>query len=240
MIVAIHQPNYLPWLGYFHKIAVSDVFVTLDSVQFERNSFTNRNKIKTAQGPTLLTIPVLITGHIQGTVADIEINNTVDWRKKHWKSIYFNYKKAPFFREHCDFLDDFFKRDWTRLCDAIEHTSLYFLKELGIDTVLHKLSQLPLQSKKQHLVLDLCTRFKAAAFVFGALGKDYADVTLFEQNNVRPVFQDYKHPSYQQLWGDFVSHLSIIDLLFNVGRQRSLEILMSGNITKQELKGVLT
>lgn len=238
MILSAHQPAYLPWLGYFHKIAISDTFVILDDVQFEKNSFTNRNKIKTAQGWIWLTVPVLISGHIQKTIIEMEINNETDWGKKHWKSIYFNYKKTRYFHKYADFFEDFYKREWTKLYFMIEHLLFFFIRELGLKTVLYRQADLQLKSRKQKLILDLCGQFEADVFVFGTLGKDYADFSLFEKNNIKIFFQDYKHPVYPQLYGDFVSHLSIIDLLFNVASERLLEVIIEGNITKNDLQRI--
>ncbi len=235
MILSAHQPAYLPWLGFFHKIAISDDFVILDNVQFEKNSFTNRNKIKTAHGTTWLTVPVLLKGHLQKTISEIEINNNIDWRSKHFKSLYFNYKKAPFFGNYADFLEDFYKKSWTRLCDVTEYLLSFFISELGIRARIHKQSQIGIASKKQELILDLCGNFCAGVFVFGSLGADYADAELFKLKGINVLFQDYKHPVYPQFCGDFVSHLCILDLLFNVEKGRAFEIIMSGNITRQEI-----
>ena len=93
MILTAHQPAYLPWLGYFHKIAISDTFVILDKVQFEKNSFTNRNKIKTSNGSTWLSIPMEMSEHTNKAIKEMSIHNKFNWRQKHWKSIYLNYKK---------------------------------------------------------------------------------------------------------------------------------------------------
>jgi len=236
VILAAHQPAYLPWLGLFHKMAISDNFVVLDDVQFEKNSFINRNRIKTAQGDMWLTVPVLMTGHIQKTIHDIEINNNVDWRSKHWKSIYLNYKKSPYFNRFSDFFEDLYKGEWIKLYDLLDYTMSFFIKELKIDTKIYIQSKLNITTKKQLLILDLCKHFNAKIFVFGALGKDYADSELFETNGIKILFQDYKHPAYHQLWGGgFISNMSIIDLLFNEG-ERSFEILMSGNINKENLQ----
>ncbi len=236
MILSAHQPAYLPWLGYFHKIAISDSFVILDDVQFEKNSFINRNKIKTAQGYTWLTMPVLISGHTKKTISQIEINNKTVWQKKHWKSIYFNYKKSPYFYKYADFFEDFYRKDWVKLHDAIDNMLCFLIKELGIETDLYKQSDMHIQSKKQGLVLELCKKLKSHVFVFGALGRDYAEASLFENNGINIFFQDYKHPSYHQLHNDFTANLSIIDLLFNVEKERMMEIIMDNNITKKELR----
>jgi len=240
-IVTAHQPAYLPWLGFFHKVALADEFVILDDVQFEKNSFINRNKIKTTNGPIWLTIPVRMVGHTRKTITEIEINNDVDWRSKHWKSIYFNYKKAPYFDTYSDFFEDFYRRDWTCLYDAIEHTLLFLLDLLGIKTVIRRQSELQINSRKQQLILDICDKVGSKIFVFGALGKDYADKEFFNKAAVKVVFQDYNHPSYPQLWGQFEPYLSVVDLMFNVEKQKLLDTIMHDNITREELKAeVLT
>src|SRR5450631_1867991 len=100
MIVAIHQPAYLPWLGYFDRIAASDLFIFLDTVQFERNSFTNRNRIKTASGPIWLTVPVRLRGHMEKILNEIEIDNTKGWKKKHLRAVEQNYHRAPMFAKN--------------------------------------------------------------------------------------------------------------------------------------------
>lgn len=202
MILTAHQPAYLPWLGLFHKIAISDDFVMLDDVQFEKNSFTNRNKIKTPQGPIWLTVPILISGHTDKRIKDMEINNREDWRSKHWKSLYMNYKKAPCFHLYSDFFEDLYKKDWDRLFPLLKYTMDYFLKELKTQTKVHVQSELKITNKKEQLILDLCEHFKAKMFVFGALGKDYADKASFESKGIKLLFQEYEHPSYPQMWGN--------------------------------------
>lgn len=238
MILTTHQPVYLPWLGLFHKIAISDIYVYLDNVQFEKNSFTNRNKIKTASGPIWLTVPVLLKGHMSKTIKAMEINNNIDWRAKHWKSMYFAYKKAPFFDRYGNFFEELYQKDWHYLTDLNEYMLKYFLKELGINVKYYKASELSFQGYKSALVLDMCKKLGANLYIFGALGKDYAKEEEFAQEDIRIYFQDYKHPTYLQLYGDFSPYISIIDLLFNCG-SKSLEILMESNITKNMLENTL-
>jgi hypothetical protein len=108
-VLTAHQPAYLPWLGYFHKASLSHDFVVLDDVQFEKNSFINRNKIKTANGDAWLTIPVEMKGHTGRAVKEMKIEEGSDWRKKHWNSIYLSYKKAPYFSEYADFFEHYYK-----------------------------------------------------------------------------------------------------------------------------------
>lgn len=234
MILTAHQPAYFPWLGFFHKIAISDSYVYLDNVQFEKNSFTNRNKIKTANGPIWLTVPVLLKNHFGKTIKEIEIDNSKNWRESHWKSTYFNYKKAPFFGKYSDFIEDMYKKDWDYLSDLNEYMIKWLLKELGIKITYYKASELNLRGHKSDLVVDMCKKLGANLYIFGALGKDYVEEEKFAKEDIKIYFQDYKRPIYPQLHNDFISDMSIIDLLFNCG-DKSLQILMEGNITKEKL-----
>lgn len=234
MILTAHQPVYLPWLGLFHKIAVSDVYCYFDDVQYLVKDWNNRNKIKTQNGEIWLTVPVLTQGYREKPIREIEINNSVDWKKKHFKSIYLNYKKAPYFNKYADFFEDVYKKDWKYLTDINEYMLKWFLKELGIKVNFSKASELNFKGYKSDLVLDMCQKLKADLYIFGSLGKDYADEKKFNENGVKIYFQDYKHPVYPQLHGKFVPYMSILDLLFNCG-EKSLEILMENNITKDEL-----
>jgi hypothetical protein len=234
MILTAHQPVYLPWLGLFHKIALSDEFCYFDDVQYQIKDFNGRNKIKIVNGSVWLTVPVKARGYRDKKIREIEIDNSQDWRSKHFKSIYLNYKKAPFFNNYADFFEDVYKKDWTYLSDLNEYMLKWFLIELGVKVNYYKASELDFQGYKSDLVLDMCKKLKADLYIFGALGKDYADEQKFNDENVKIYFQDYKHPVYKQLNGDFLPYMSIIDLLFNCG-DKSLEVLMSGNITKEEL-----
>jgi len=231
MILTAHQPAYLPWLGYFHKIALADTYAFLDNVQFEKNSFTNRNRIRAAAGPLMLTVPVHLKRHIQTTIRDIEIDNSRDWRGNHWKSLYFNYKKAPYFSTYAPFFEDTYRREWKYLSELNEYMLKWFLKELGIHVDYYKASELHFQGAKSDLVLDMCKKLQADTYIFGTLGKDYAKEEDFTCAGIKIKFQEYHHPVYPQLYGDFLPYMSIVDLMFNCGG-KSLEILMSGNRMK--------
>ncbi len=227
MILTAHQPVYLPWLGLFHKIAVADEFVSFNQVQYLPKDWNNRNRIKTAQGPTWLTVPVLKSGHRDKKLTEIEINNNEPWQRKHWKSLSLNYKKAPHFERYAAFFEDvYLGREWRYLCELNDHMLRWFLDTLGITTLFRDAADHEFQGAKSALVLDMCVQLGADVYIFGALGKDYADRAAFEAAGVRPVFQDYVHPEYPQLFKGFESHLSIVDLLFNCGPD-SLDILMS-------------
>jgi hypothetical protein len=236
MILTAHQPVYLPWLGLFHKIALADVFVSLDDVQYLKDDWNNRNRIKTPAGPIWLTVPVLRKGYLDRPIHTIEINNVRSardqrapgwWRRKHWQLLSQHYGKAPYFDDYAVFFEDLYAREWRYLAEINEHMLRWFLATLKIEARFMKASDLHFEGAKSARVLDMCRKLAADTYIFGALGRDYADVRAFEAAGVKILFQDYKHPAYPQLHGDFVSHLSIVDLLFNCG-PRSLEILLSG------------
>ena len=234
MILTAHQPVYLPWLGLFHKIALADTFCFFDDVQYLKKDWNNRNKIKTPQGPLWLTVPVLTTGHREKSLREIEINNTVDWRRKHWRSLSANYSKARYFSRYAEFFEDVYGREWKYLAELNEHMLKWFLKELDINVAFCKASEHNFKGAKSGLILDMCKKLKADTYIFGALGKDYAKEEEFTRAGVKVEFQDYHHPAYTQLHGNFLPYMSIVDLMFNCG-ERSLEIIMSGNTIKKQV-----
>ena len=235
MILTAHQPAYLPWLGFFHKMAISDIFIILDDVQYQKNYFTNRNKIKTAQGETWLTVPVLTSGHLDKTIREMQINSNTKWRKKHWKTIEINYRKAPFFEQYRDYFEALYKKKWINLFNLLDENIKFFVKELGINAKIYLQSEFEFKETKQELILEMCNYFDSDVFVFGKDGKLYADINYFKDNNRNIYFQDYKHPTYPQLYNEFISNLSIIDLLFNVGPKKAMEFIMRENDTKNDL-----
>lgn len=231
MIVSINQPAYLPWLGYFHRIAASDFHVVLDHVQFEKNSFINRNRIKTAGGPRWLTVPVKTGGRFGDLpISALEIDNSADWRTKHWKTLSQSYGRAPHFDEHADFFDRLYRRQWGRLDELLRETTAYLLRALGIGTPHGFSSQMAPQGAKDELVLDLCRKAQAKVYLSGALGRNYLREELFHGAGIQVAYQQYDHPPYTQLHGDFVSHLSTVDLLFNCGK-RSLDLMMNAGVS---------
>ncbi len=234
MILTAHQPVYLPWLGLFHKIALADNFVWFDDVQYQKKDWNNRNKIKTKNGPIWLTVPVLSKKHFEKKVGRIKINNDLPWAKKHLKSIQFSYSKSKYFDYYYEFFKNVYNKKWIFLSDLNLHILKFFLKELKIEVPIVKLSDLKISGQKSDLVLNMCKQLKAKIYIFGGEGKNYADQEKFRGSGVEPIFQEYNHPEYQQMHGDFISHLSIIDLLFNCGPE-CYDILMHGNMTKDKI-----
>lgn len=238
MILTAHQPVYLPWLGLFHKIALSDKFVLFNEVQYLPKDWMNRNKIKTPNGEIFLTVPVLRKGYRDKKSNEIKINNETDWQKKHLKSILINYKKTTYFDDYFPFFEDVYNKKWNYLSDLNEYMLKWFLKQLKINVDFLKANDFNFTGTKSDLVLDMCKQLDSDIYIFGSQGKDYAKIDDFTNSGIIPVFQEYVHPSYQQLHGEFVSHMSIIDLLFNCGSQ-SYEIIMSENLSKSNVLSMI-
>ncbi len=232
MIVSINQPAYLPWLGYFHRIAESDLHVVLDHVQFEKNSFVNRNKMRTAKDWTWLSVPVKTKGRFGDlSIEKLEIDNHRNWRAKHLATLTQAYARAPYMAEYSGFLEDVLSREWDHLADLCRHMSGFFLEALNIETPLVESSTLSVDSNKSQMVLDLCREVKATTYLSGALGKDYLDEDMFNEAGIKVVYQDYRHPVYTQCRpGEMIPFMGILDLLLNHGAE-SRDILMDGQET---------
>jgi hypothetical protein len=225
-VAVILQPSYLPWLGYFAQLHRSDVFVVYDDVQFDKHGWRNRNRIKTAQGAQWLTVPVLTYKQNWPTNRAIAIDNTQHWRKKHLASLRQNYAKAPFFADYIDTLDDLLTRDWPSLFDLNMAAFRQLMKSLGIVRELRFASELGVDGDPVDRLIGMCKKVGASRFFEGAAGRDYIADDRFRAAGIAIEYQDYRHPVYPQLHGEFVPYLSVVDLLFNCG-PRSLEILVT-------------
>ena len=215
MRLSAHQPAYLPWLGYLDRIRRADVFVFLDTVQFEKNSFTNRNRIKSQQGPLWLTVPVRSRGHLEGTLKDLAIDDSRDWRKKHLGSISASYSRAPEFRDLFPALEEQIRARHELLADLCHEQLLFWLARLGITTRVVRASSLEVRSAKSELILELCRILGATSYLSGPLGKDYLQEEDFARASVAVEYHHYETPPYPQLHGAFVPRLSVVDFLMN-------------------------
>lgn len=215
MLLTAHQPAYLPWLGYFEKIYRADVFVYLDSVQFEKNSFTNRNKIKTPQGELWLTVPVHGKGHFSNTIENLAIDSSRNWKQKHLGAIYTNYKRARAFPQLFPAIEALYANEHQFLADLCYEQLQFWLKQIGLNRKIVKSSTLDINSCKSQFVIDICRNQGASSYLSGVQGHNYLKASDFTMAGIELDFQDYQHPEYSQLWGSFVPRLSIIDFLMN-------------------------
>lgn len=232
MILSVHQPQYLPWLGYFDKIAKSDAFVFLDCVQYKRREFQNRNKIRLQDAGRWLTVPVVYKGHSREKIGRILIDNGSDWQRKHWGSIKSGYSAAPFFKEHSDFFEEVYSREWVRLADLNIHIIKYILEYLKIDAPLYYESRIGTSLEATDRILELCKKVGADTYLSGSGGKDYLEEEKFSRAGIKLEYQHFVHPEYRQQFmkqeGNFLPYMSIVDLLFNEG-DRSKNILCTSN-----------
>ncbi len=232
MIVAAHQLHYLPWLRYFHKIASCETFVVLDNIQFNKNGWQNRNKIKSPQGPLTLTVPVL--QRLAQPLSEVEIDLKQNWCKKHWGSLSNHYRKAPYFKEHEIFFREVYNRPWKKLNDLNYEIFFYLIRALGIETKIIRSSDLSFRGEATERLIGICKDLGATVYLTGAYAAEvYLDTQPFEQEGLELLFQHFECPEYPQLYpgGGFIPELSIVDLLFNCG-PKSLEILKQGSHSK--------
>lgn len=219
MILTAHQPTYLPWLGYFQKIALSDIFVWMDDVKYTKESAYSRNVIKTNRFATsMLSVPVR-SGSNNMLIKDVKIANEHCWQNKHWRAIKAGYSSAPYWHLYSPFLIDvYLEKKWTNLAELDWVILKEAIKWFTLSTKLVKASDYKFTGHKSELILNYCKFFGANKYIFGKHGKNYADLNLFKSNNIDLIFQDYQYPLYAQQFDDkFISNLSFIDFIFNCG-----------------------
>lgn len=217
MRISIHQPNFLPWLGFFNKAACVDTFVFLDHVQYTKNSYQNRCKIKTASGAQWLTVPVLTKGRFGQATSEVEIDNSAQWQDRIWKTVLYAYKKAPFFGEYGETFRSILLRQWDKLV-ALNETLLFWLfEELEIRPRIVRSSDLNLGGTGSRMILEVCLALEASEYLSGPSGKAYLNIDEFRDCGIRVTFQDFSQLQYPQLHGAFVPGLSVLDALFNLG-----------------------
>ncbi|NQT90803.1 MAG: WbqC family protein [Candidatus Omnitrophica bacterium] len=233
MIVGVHQPEHLPWLGFFDKMDQCDIFVILDTVQYRKNYFQNRNKIRVASGEKTwawLTVPIVKGSHTQ-LIRDVKISSDRDWRKKHLALIRLSYDKAPFFKRYIDVLMSIYEKEHSNLAPLNIELISAMQKLLGINTEVLVASQLGTGegSKGGTMVtFNICKHLKATEYMSGAFGKDYLDEDVFKAGGVSVRYQEFHHPVYRQLYEPFAPEMSCIDLLFNEG-DSAINIIREAN-----------
>ncbi len=224
MKIAILQPSYIPWIGYFDQMARVDRFVFLDDVQFTRRDWRNRNKIRTPQGSAWLTVPILQKNRYQQSLKETEIDPASPWKRKHCEAIRSNYSRSPYFDLYFPAVKSIYNKDYRFLTDLC-YAGIEFLTEsFKIDTPTSCSSDLNVGGAKGDRILEICEALKAENYLSGDSAENYLDPKAFEQRGMGLEFQRYQHPEYKQCFPDFVPYLSAIDLLFNCGEE-SLKIL---------------
>lgn len=219
--LAILQSNYIPWKGYFDMIAAVDEFIIYDDMQYTKHDWRNRNQIKTAQGVQWLTVPVKVKGKLGQTIRESELDGQ-DWRDKHWKSIIQNYRRAKHFTEVSILIEPLYRKSFQTISElnrAFIDVICYYLE---IRTKISNSWDYRLIQGKTERLLNLCQQTDATEYISGPAAKDYIESKYFEEANIKLTWFDYAgYQEYPQLWGDFNHGVSIIDLLFNCGKDSS-------------------
>ncbi len=221
MIVAIQQPEHIPWIGFFNKMAQCDLFIYLDNVQFKKRYFENRNRIMGRNGPQWLNVPVITKGRYHQNIADVEIAEEAGWQHKYLESLRHAYGKHPYGALVVDLMQPVIMAATTDLCSlnlqAIEAIRGY----LEITTPVRRASELVDDHtiRGHELILDLCKKSRATTYISGPDGINYLDTPAFSASGMEICYHRFEHPVYTQKSSDqeFISHLSILDLIANLG-----------------------
>ncbi len=218
MKIAIHQANYFPYPGFFHKINQADVFVIQDDVKFE-NRITNRNKIISSSEYTWINVPIK-KGHKSLPIMDVKINNEIPWGKINLKKICAGYNKAKFFHLYKDYFENLYKKEWNNIFDLNFETIKQVLRWLDIKVEIVIESELRVSGQPTERLVKVCKKLGADTYISGIGGKRYLYEKLFEKNKIIIKYQNYNPIRYlQRMAESFIPNLSIIDLLANVGSE---------------------
>lgn len=233
MIVAAHQPNFIPWLGYFDKMRKANLFIMVDHVQMERQGYQNRVRIKTGDGQRWITVPVVRTSRAE-RIMDKRIDNSrggrFRWSRKMSLTLKYAYESAPHYRAYEPALEEIFASRWYRLSELNGRLIEFCRGALGIRTPMLSSSRLKISGAKSAMVLNMCREVGADVYLAGhGASRSYLDVPAFERAGIRVAWQDFEHPVYRQYpsCGVFIRNLSALDLIFNCG-PRSPGILRGG------------
>jgi hypothetical protein len=216
--IAILQSNYIPWKGYFDMIAAVDEFILYDDMQYTRRDWRNRNQIKTPQGVQWLTVPVQVKGKYNQRIKETVIDGS-GWAVTHWKALEQNYGRAPYFYEVAAWLEPLYTESYTLISELNRRFIEVITCFLGIKTVISNSSNYTLIDGKTERLADLCMKAGGTEYISGPSAKDYLEERTFTDRGINLTWFDYAgYPEYHQLWGEFTHEVTILDLLFNCGK----------------------
>jgi hypothetical protein len=227
--VAIMQPTFLPWLGYFAMIDVVDQFVFLDSVQFAKRSWQQRNRIKTNNGELLISVPVLSKGQSDQLIKDTKINIDEDFSRKFLNTLATNYSKTPFYKTYISEVTQILEENKESLCELNIELIKFGMKVLEIpQTKLLRSSQMDVDGKKAELLANISEKLKATIYLSAPGSKEYIDESdIFQKKNIEVMYHHYRHPIYPQAFGEFLPYMCTLDLIFNCGPE-SRSVMLKG------------
>lgn len=218
MRVAIHQPEYLGYLGFYNKMMNADAWIFLDNVQLAKRDFVRRNRIRGPNGPMWLSVPIITKGRYYQLIQDVIIDNSQSWAKNHWKSIQHQYARTSFFDDCSHHLTSIYEAEWDNLADLNITIIKTMAQLLDIERPTYLASELGVTGKSSQLLADLTLAVGADIYLSGPMGRDYLDENLFKERGLRIEYNDFTHPVYPQHGSEeFIPYLAAIDLLFNCG-----------------------
>jgi hypothetical protein len=224
MIASIHQPEHLPWMGLIHKISVSDIYVVLDTVQFKKNYFENRNRIYTPQGLQWITVPVQMVGHMDKPFHEIQVQP--NWKKKYLKSLIQNYSKAPFIDEIIPVVECIESWDGIFLAELNLSIICRICDILEVKTKILKSSEIACAGKKTSLLISILQKIEANSYLVGKSGFDYIEVDQFEAAGINLIKHNFTHPKYKPFNNqEMTDYPSVFDVIANLGVRRVREAL---------------
>lgn len=215
MKVSIHQPDYIPWIGLFYKMFLSDVFIHLDDVQYSNTGAHNYNVIKTAQGELRLKFPVEY--HFGNIISEARPKYELNWREKHLRTLEMNYSKAKFFKDTFPELQDVIMVDYPNVAELNIAINEYIAKRFGITPKFIRSSEFAIETKREEKVIDLCVAVGGTCYISGNGARVYQDPKHFLARDVELTYLDYKPIKYPQVWNEFLPCLSVLDYIFNCG-----------------------
>ncbi len=230
-VVVIHQPDFLPYLGFFDRLLKADIYVVLDNVQYVNGtsrSWMNRDKVKTPQGEKWLTVSVKKT-KINTLINEVVLSETIDWRRNNLNLIIANYKKARYFDEIMPYIEGLYQVKEDKLWKFNLHGLKILMQLFNIDIPIILASDLKPEGKKNELVVDIVRKVGSRRYLSGIGAKDYYSPESYEAAGIEVLWQDFEHPVYTQQFEGFIPYLSSIDLLFNCGIEGSRKILRQDN-----------
>jgi len=229
--IIITQPRFLPVRSYVERMYLSDVFVYLDDALHNKRSNEHRNKIKTASGAKMLSVPVDHTT-VKPLCKTLISNNPPDWKKKHLKTIEYNYRRSPAFSDIFPFVEKLYSGEYVYLDEICYASENWFIEYLGIECKFLNSGSMNISGTNQIKILNICKKLNADTYISGPLGRNYIDIDLFKSNGIKVLFHNFVEKEYKQLYGDFIPNLSVIDLLFNYGKD-SMKYIRCGSLSEK-------
>lgn len=215
MIISIHQPDYIPYLGYFYKIYQSEIFVFLDDVQFSNDNMHHWNKIKTPQGEHRLKIPV--ASNFGDEINEVRTRDELKWKEKHLKTLEMNYSKTQYFKEIYPQYKEIIIKNYSNLAEMNIAINQFICEGMDIETKFIRSSELNVNSVKENRVIDICLALGGKTYLSGIGAKAYQVDENFEDKGLHLKYTDYEPFEYKQVWGQFIPNLSVLDYIFNCG-----------------------